>query len=85
MITDLASEHARDPMVAFAIRLPGVATGTHSNRLVWPNDAVFGGVSGKYEVRVSTRALAEMRAEVRRSARVRGPNVETGGMLLRVI
>jgi hypothetical protein len=82
MITELASEHALDPMVAFAIRLPGVATGTHNNRLAWPNDAVFGGVSGKYEVRVSTRALAEMRAEVRRGARVRGPKVETGGLLL---
>ena len=35
-----------------------------------------------YEVRLSPAALAEMRTEARRGARVRGPQTETGGMLL---
>ena len=35
-----------------------------------------------YEVRLSPAAVTEMRTEARRGARVRGPLVETGGMLL---
>ena len=35
-----------------------------------------------YEVRLSPAAVTEMRTEVRRGARVRGPRIETGGMLL---
>jgi len=35
-----------------------------------------------YEIWVSAEAVAEMRAETRRGARVRGPGVETGGMML---
>ena len=35
-----------------------------------------------YEVRLSPAAVTEMRTEARRGARVRGPRIETGGMLL---
>lgn len=50
----------------------------------WPNDTVLT-EEGGYQVRISTAALAEMRAEARRGARVRGLRVETGGMLLGAI
>jgi integrative and conjugative element protein (TIGR02256 family) len=38
--------------------------------------------NGEYEVRVSMVAVAEIRAETRRGARVRGGTIETGGTLL---
>ncbi|UAL30447.1 ThiF family adenylyltransferase [Nocardioides rotundus] len=81
-ISELASERRKDPMVAVAVRLPGAETGVGTSRFYWPNDHVTTDVSGRYEIRLSTRALAEMRAETRRGARARGQEVETGGMLL---
>ena len=49
--------------------------------LEWHNDVTVMEQSGQYEVRLSARALAEMRTEARRGRRVRGERVETGGML----
>ena len=46
------------------------------------NDHLATDVSNRYEVRLSARAIAEMRAETRRGQRTRGRRVETGGMLL---
>ena len=76
------SANSGEPMVAIAIRLPGGTSTTGSSRLTWLDDTVVTDTSGGYEIRMSVRALAEMRAEVRRGARTRGPGHETGGMLL---
>ena len=71
------------PMAAVAVRLPGSgATAGAFDRLTWPNDVVARDETGEYVVLVSQRAMAEIRAEVRRGARVRGRSIETGGMLL---
>lgn len=83
-VNELGNPESHDePMVAIAVRLPGVETvPAGGERLVWPNDAVLTELTARFEVRVSQRAITEMRGEVRRGARVRGPRVETGGMLL---
>ncbi|MDV7357679.1 ThiF family adenylyltransferase [Rhodococcus oxybenzonivorans] len=73
----------RRPMTASVIRLPSVATGRNTvDRLTWSDDQIVTEVEDGVEVRISQRALAEMRAEVRRGARLRGDHIETGGMLL---
>jgi hypothetical protein len=66
---------------ASAVRLRAAAT-LGTSRAEWPVDVAKIDVSGTFEMRMSSEALAEVRAEVRRGARVRGPCVETGGMLL---
>jgi integrative and conjugative element protein (TIGR02256 family) len=72
-----------EPMAAIAVRLLGVESGVSGyDRLSWPNDVVIADVTGEFVVLLSQRALAEIRAEVRRGARVRDRSVETGGMLL---
>jgi integrative and conjugative element protein (TIGR02256 family) len=82
-LNELSNDSAdQEPMVAFAIRLPGGKSATGPSRLSWPDDTVVTDTSGGYEIRMSVRALAEMRAEVRRGARTRGLGHETGGMLL---
>jgi integrative and conjugative element protein (TIGR02256 family) len=82
-VNELDNPESDDPMVATAVRLPGAeAAPAGSGRLVWPDDAVLTELTARFEVRVSQRAITEMRGEVRRGARVRGPRVETGGMLL---
>lgn len=82
-LDELSADPAdQEPMVAFAIRLPGGRSATGPSRLNWPDDTVVTDTSGRYEIRMSVRALAEMRAEVRRGARTRGLGHETGGMLL---
>ncbi|ORV93292.1 ThiF family adenylyltransferase [Mycolicibacterium iranicum] len=74
---------AEDGAAAVAIRLPGVdAASTGAHWWHWPNDHFTTDVSKRYEVRLSERAIAEMRAETRRGNRTRGRDVETGGMLL---
>lgn len=71
------------PMTATAVRLPGTAATSNAvERLSWPNDHVAVDVDSTTEVRISQRALSEMRAEVRRGNRLRGARIETGGMLL---
>lgn len=82
-LDELSADSAdQEPMVAFAIRLPDGDSAIGPARLSWPDDAVATDTSGRYEIRMSIRALAEMRAEVRRGARTRGLGHETGGMLL---
>lgn len=66
---------------ASAVRLGGAATRGIS-RARWASDFVQIDTSLTFEVRVSAVAMTEARAEVRRGARVRGPKIETGGMLL---
>lgn len=82
--TDPSSELA-EPMVAAAVRL------RHEDRapfmsatllLGWPNDLVTSDRDSGYQVRISPQALAGMRTEARRGARIRGPKIETGGLLL---
>lgn len=70
------------PMTAIGCDLASSAAGPRPSLLGWSNDLTIQDQSGEYEVRVSTRALAEMRTEARRGRRVRGPRIETGGMLL---
>ena len=69
-------------MTAIAFDLtPGTAKGAPIP-LTWQNDLIVTDQTGNYEVRINTRALAEMRTEARRGHRIRGTLVETGGMLL---
>ena len=72
------------PMSAFVVRL-----GTDLDqaplppaRLGWSNDLSSVDRDSGYEVRVAAGALAELHAETRRGARLRGRAVETGGLLL---
>lgn len=66
---------------ASAVRM-GTAATMGASRVSWSADVVQSDRSGEFEVRVSGTALAEARAEVQRGARVRAPEIETGGMLL---
>lgn len=74
-------------MSALIVRMP---TGPNdpptggSRWLTWPDDTVLTD-TGRHQIRISPAALAEMRTEARRGARVRGPRVETGGTLLGAI
>ncbi|CDZ87474.1 ThiF family adenylyltransferase [Rhodococcus ruber] len=77
----LSDSAGRYPMTAAVVRLPGAGRNT-VDRLGWPNDQVVTEVHTGTEVRISRRALTEIRAEVRRGARLRGDRIETGGMLL---
>ncbi|MFI1035524.1 ThiF family adenylyltransferase [Streptomyces sp. NPDC020951] len=75
-------------MAALTVRTPSGPTDTQPagpRWLTWPNDTTTTDDATGYEVRIAPAALAEMRAEARRGARVRGPRVETGGMLLGAI
>lgn len=66
---------------ASAVRM-GTAATIGTSRVSWPADVVQTDRSGEFEVRLSGTALAEARAEVQRGARIRAPEIETGGMLL---
>jgi integrative and conjugative element protein (TIGR02256 family) len=75
-----------EPMVAAAVRLDASAA---ANRMLpamtwlgWPNDQICKDGESGYEIRISQSALARIRAEIRRGARLRGANIETGGLLL---
>jgi integrative and conjugative element protein (TIGR02256 family) len=50
--------------------------------LGWPNDLMVRDRSAGYQVRFSAGAVRELRAESARGARLRGRDIETGGMLL---
>ncbi|WP_432991033.1 ThiF family adenylyltransferase [Dactylosporangium sp. CA-233914] len=77
---------SQQPMAVAAVRLdtrddhPSVGCG--AAWLGWPNDVVVTEQRDNLQVRISATALAEMRAETRRGARVRGDRIETGGMLI---
>ncbi|WP_138443022.1 ThiF family adenylyltransferase [Sinomonas susongensis] len=68
-------------LAAAAVRLPST-TPPAVSVLRWEPDWAVKDQSGTYQIRVSAAAVAEMRSEARRGARVRNRNVETGGMLL---
>ena len=74
---------SEDSMCALIVRSPSApAAGSKATTwFAWQNDAVYK-LQGDHEVRVNATAFAEMRAEARRSARVRANRVETGGSLL---
>lgn len=82
-LTGYGPAQSQQPMAAAAVRLNAEHSGT--SWLGWPNDLATTEQNHGYQVRISQPALAEMRAEVRRGARVRGERVETGGMLIGAI
>jgi molybdopterin/thiamine biosynthesis adenylyltransferase/proteasome lid subunit RPN8/RPN11 len=72
-------------MLALVVRMPISpldAPSGGSRWFRWPNDEVILTPDRRYEVRLAASAVAEMRAEARRGARVRAARVETGGSLL---
>ncbi|WP_432101270.1 ThiF family adenylyltransferase [Streptomyces sp. WAC 04229] len=78
----------RHTMAALTVRTPSGPTDPQPagpRWLTWPNDTIVTDDATGYDIRIAPAALAEMRAEARRGARVRGPRVETGGMLLGAI
>ncbi|MDF9277951.1 ThiF family adenylyltransferase [Arthrobacter sp. EH-1B-1] len=80
-VTVLSNNDA-EPMTAIGCDLSPHARGPRPVHLGWRNDLVLSDQTEEYEVRVSARALAELRTETRRGRRVRSPRIETGGMLL---
>lgn len=69
-------------MLAVGCDLTFRAAGVQPRPIEWPNDHILRDQTGEYEVRITARAMNEMRTEARRGRRVRGDRVETGGMLL---
>ena len=72
-------------MVGLVVRMPAAPDAPASGPAMWfrwPNDTVLRAADDRHEVRLAASAVAEMRAEARRGARVREPRVETGGSLL---
>lgn len=67
------------PAVGIA-RMP--AAGGTSTTVRWTPDHVLDDPATGYQVRLSAEATAQMHAETRRGLRIRGRDVETGGMLL---
>ncbi|MGA5285458.1 ThiF family adenylyltransferase [Streptomyces griseoincarnatus] len=81
----LADPVDRHTMATLIIRMPAGPTAAQPagpRWLTWPDDTLVTDEATGYDVRITPAALAEMRAEARRGARVRGPLVETGGTLL---
>jgi hypothetical protein len=80
----LAADGSCD-MAALIVRMPASpqepAVGA-ARWFRWPDDVVLQSADGRHEVRLAAPAVAEMRAEARRGARVRGKQVETGSSLL---
>lgn len=75
------------PMTAVAVRAPeAVRTGGDGRDgttvIGWADDLHTHDVNSGFEVRITAAAAATMRAETRRGHRIRGPHIETGGMLL---
>jgi integrative and conjugative element protein (TIGR02256 family) len=75
------SDHTMLALIVRSPSAPSAGSITSTTWFTWQNDAVYQ-VQGDHEVRVNASAFAEMRAEARRSARVRARRVETGGSLL---
>lgn len=72
------------PMHAIVIRaIATVELGRQGGEyLSWPCDTMIADAAGEYQIRLSSAAVSEIRAECRRGVRVREPQVETGGLLL---
>ncbi|MFF3359776.1 ThiF family adenylyltransferase [Streptomyces sp. NPDC002917] len=84
----LAAPVGQHTMATLIVRMPAGPTSAQPAGpcwLTWPNDTLVADQATGYDVRITPAALAEMRAEARRGARVRGPRVETGGTLLGVV
>ncbi len=77
---------SQQPMAVGAVRLGAehadITTAQGTRWLGWPNDLTVWEQRDGFHVRISHAALAEIRAEVRRGARLRGGRIETGGMLI---
>ncbi len=78
---------AAQPMAAAALRLDlaGQQDGAGASRgrwIGWPNDAVLQDADGTTQVRINPAAVTTVRAEARKTARMHGQDIETGGMLL---
>jgi molybdopterin/thiamine biosynthesis adenylyltransferase len=67
---------------ASAVRIGTAAVGRGTSRTQWGPDIITVDDMSGYQVRLSPAAVTEMRTEVCRGVRVRGPRIETGGMLL---
>lgn len=81
----LVDDDVDEDMLALVVRSPGPPSSDqpHETRWFrWPNDTVLESADNRWQIRLSARATSEMRAEVRRGARLRGSRVETGGTLL---
>ena len=77
-----AGPDAGQPMSAAIARLgPPAGAGAGTTWLGWRDDVVISEQAAGYEVRLSPAALREMYAESARGWRVRGRDIETGGML----
>jgi len=80
-----AGPHADRPLAVAIARLddpPGGHADAGASWLGWPNDLIVRDESTGFEIRFSVAAIRELHAESARGARVRGRNIETGGMLL---
>jgi len=81
----LATGTRDDGMAALVVRMPqapGEAVPGPARWFRWPTEVVVRTANGQYEVCLAAQAVAEMRAEARRGARVRAKRIETGGSLL---
>lgn len=84
----LSGEDEFAPMTALAVRSPrgGLRIRELARPAVsaigWSNDVTKRDASNRFEVRLSRAALVDVRAEIRRRARMHPLPVETGGMLL---
>jgi integrative and conjugative element protein (TIGR02256 family) len=80
-----AGSRANQPHAVAIVRLdlPHAGDGNAAvSWLGWPNDLVIHDGAARFEVRFSAAAVRELRAESARGARLRGRDIETGGMLL---
>jgi integrative and conjugative element protein (TIGR02256 family) len=75
------SDHKMLALTAQLPSTPSLGARVSTNWFTWQNDFIQR-VEGDYEIRVDAAAFGEIRAEARRTARVRARRVETGGSLL---
>jgi len=81
-LANRAGPDAGQPMSAAIVRLDPVANvGTGTTWYGWQDDILVRDQASAYEVRLSPAALREAHAESARGNRVRGRDIETGGML----
>ncbi|RYB90060.1 hypothetical protein EUA06_11655 [Nocardioides glacieisoli] len=80
----MVSQPPRMRAAGFRIARPGSSLAGRAavEEMSWDDDLVQLDPTSGLEVRISAEALLEMRSEVRRGARTRGPGVETGGLML---
>ncbi len=77
----IAAVAAGEPAGAFFVTAPGRHASLPIKRFTWQNDQTLRTAEGDYEVRIHPSAQRELRAWINRGARVRGRQVETGGLL----